>query len=109
MRGAYYLALIAMLTGSSAAAIAVAWSLVARDSGLVMPMPVDVADIETLMALRALAVVFQIGTPALATAGLLFGVAGWREPMGKAGLLCAVFALTIYGAALSATVQALAA
>ena len=109
MRGAYLSALVSVLCGAGAAAIAAVWGFVTRDNGLAMPLPSDIADLEALMLFRALAVTFQLGVPALSILALIFAVPGWREPMGKAGLLCTVFALTVYGATLAAMAEAFAA
>lgn len=109
MRPGYLSALVSGLCGAGAAAIAAVWGFVTRDTGLAMPLPTDIGDLEALMVFRALAVVFQLGVPALSTAALIFAIPGWREPMGKAGLLCAVFALTVYGATLAKMAEAFAA
>lgn len=109
MRQGYAFAVVSLLCGAGAAGVAVLWGLIARDSGMMAPPPVDIADVQTLMALCALAMVFELGVPALGGAALIFAIPGWREPMAKAGLLLAVFAFTGYGAALAAVAQALAA
>ncbi len=109
MRGGYLPALVSVLCGASAAAIAAVWGFVTRDTGLAMPLPAALGDREALLLVRALAVVFQLGVPALSVMALIFAIPGWREPMGKAGLLCAVFALTVYAATLAAMAEAFAA
>lgn len=109
MRPGYAFAVISLVCGVSAAGIALLWGLIARGSGMMTPLPSDIADIETLMALRTLAVIFQLGVPALGAAALIFAIPGWREPMAKAGLLLAIFAFTVYGAALAAVADAIAA
>jgi hypothetical protein len=100
MRGGVILGALSLLSGVTAASIALLWLLLTWNTGLLAPLPEDLGDIEALMAFRRLSVAFMLVLPVSATFAILSGAAGCRQPSGKLGVACALTALTIFAIAL---------
>jgi len=100
MQGGVILGAVSLLSGVTAASIALLWLLLTWNTGLLAPLPEDLGDIEALMAYRRLSVAFMLVLPASAAVAILAGAAGWRQPTGKAGMVCALLALIVFAVAL---------
>jgi hypothetical protein len=84
--------------GSLAFLAAILWYAHSWNDGLEIPPvpPDDLTDLDALFGLVRASILFDYGVPLLCGPGLLFGLAAWKHPVSKVGLLLATVALFLY-------------
>jgi hypothetical protein len=94
--------LLALLTGSCAAALSAAWLARFWEGGLRFAMlpPDDMTEFDLLMSNVLFTELYMFGVPILALMALAAGAAAWRERAGQVGFILGAAAVAAYALAI---------